>query len=145
MSTPVAHAGVTLTLAFEYAHSFGALAPYFAALEKGRALGTACTGCGRVGFPPRMICTCGGRTEWKPLPGTGTVEVVTTGPGAVPLAAVQGELAYALIRFDGAGNRALARCESAGTITAGMRGRLACAPVRGPHPASAAVFVLGPC
>jgi uncharacterized OB-fold protein len=132
---------VPLSITFEYAHPFGALAPYFAALAEGRALGAMCASCGKVWFPPRMVCACGGVTEWKELPGTGTVEAVTSGPGAVPLSTVSGDLAFALIRFDGAGNLALVRCEPSGELVVGIRGRLARAPVRGAHPASSAVFV----
>ncbi len=132
---------VPLTVRFEYAHTFGALAPYFEALVKGRALGAVCAGCGKVWFPPRLICACGGATEWKELPGTGTVNAITSGPGAVPLTTVSGELAFALVRFDGADNLALVRCEPPGAIAVDSRGRLACAPVRGAHPASSIVFV----
>jgi hypothetical protein len=64
------------------------------------------------------------------LPATGSVEAVTLGPGAVPLSTVSGELAFALIRFDGAGNLALARCEPSGAVVAGIRGRLARAAAR---------------
>ena len=132
---------VPLTIAFEYTHSFGALAPYFVALTEGRALGAMCAKCSKVWFPPRMICACGGATEWNELSGTGTVEAVTSGPGAVPLSSVAGELTFALVRFDGAGNLALVRCEPPGELVVGIRGRLARAPVRGAHPASSAVFV----
>lgn len=132
---------VPLAITFEYAHAFGALAPYFAALAEGRALGALCTVCSKTWFPPRMVCACGNATAWKELPGTGTVEAVTAGPGAVPLTTVSGELAFALVRFDGAGNLALVRCEPPGGIAVGIRGGLARAPLRGPHPASAAVFV----
>ena len=132
-----------LTIKFEYAHSFGALAPYFAALTEGRALGAKCAACGKVWFLPRMVCACGSATEWKELPGTGIVEAVTSGPGAVPLSSVTGELAFALVRFDGADNLALVRCATPGGIDVGSRGRLAPAAVRGSHPASSVVFVLG--
>jgi uncharacterized OB-fold protein len=132
---------VPLSITFEYAHTFGALEPYFAALAEGRALGAMCACCGRVWFPPRMVCACGSATEWTDLPGTGTVEAVTSGPGAVPLSTVSGELAFALIRFDGAGNLALVRCEPSSAVVVGIRGRLARAQARGSHPASSAVFV----
>ena len=133
---------VPLTIAFEYTHSFGALAPYFVALTEGRALGAMCAKCSKVWFPPRMVCACGGATEWKELSGTGTVEAITRGPGAVPLSSVAGELTFALVRFDGAGNLALVRCDAPGAIDVGSRGRLAHAPVRGSHPASSVVFLL---
>ena len=141
MNKLVSSSTVPLTIKFEYAHSFGALAPYFAALVEGRALAARCGGCSKIWFPPRMVCTCGSATEWKELPGTGTVEAVTSGPGAVPLTTVAGELAFALVRFDGAGNLALARCVPPAAIDIGVRGRLARAPVRGLHPASSVVFV----
>ena len=135
---------IPLTIAFEYTHSFGALAPYFTALTECRALGAMCAACSKVWFPPRMVCACGGATEWKQLSGSGVVEAVTWGPGAVPLSSVEGELTFALVRFDGAGNLALVRCDAPGGIDVGARGRLARAPVRGSHPASSVVFVLDP-
>jgi uncharacterized OB-fold protein len=133
---------VPLTIAFEYTHTFGALAPYFVALTEGRALGAICAACREIWFPPRMVCACGGATEWKELSGNGTVEAVTSGPGAVPLSSVAGELTFALVRFDGAGNLAVIRCDETAGIDVGSRGRLARAPVRGAHPASSVMFVL---
>jgi uncharacterized OB-fold protein len=138
--TNKARSGVSLTTTFEYAHPLGALAPYFEALTEGRALGAGCLRCMKVWFPPRIVCTCGEATVWEHLPGSGTIEVVTAGPGMVPMSTKSGDLVFALVRFDGADNLALVRCEAADTLGAGTRGRLTTAANRSPHPASAAVF-----
>jgi uncharacterized OB-fold protein len=135
---------VSLTTTFEYAHPLGALAPYFEALAEGRALGAKCSRCAKVWFPPRIVCTCGEATAWEHLSGTGTIEVLTKGPGTVPLSTTSGDLVFALVRFDGADNLALVRCEATATLGAGMRGRLTRATARGPHPASAVVFDTAP-
>jgi uncharacterized OB-fold protein len=135
---------VSLTTTFQYAHPLGALAPYFEALTEGRALGAKCSRCAKVWFPPRIVCTCGEATTWEDLPGTGIIEVFTTGPGMVPLSTVSGNLVFALVRFDGADNLALVRCDATATPDSGMRGRLTRAATRGPHPASAVVFDIAP-
>lgn len=140
MSAPKSANTVALELTFAYAHAFGALAPYFRALAQGRALASKCTACGRTWFPPRMTCVCGAETESVELSGSGSVEVLTSGPGVVPLTTIAGELWFALVRFDGASNLSLVRCDSAG-IAVGDRGRLVPSSQPGPHPATHVVFV----
>ena len=140
MSAPTLPSTVALELTFAYTHRFGALAPYFLALLEGRAIASRCRACNATWFPPRMICVCGVRTESVELSGSGSVEAITSGPGIVPLTDITGELTFALVRFDGASNRTLVRCDGT-EMMIGDRGRLVAAPKAGPHPATAAVFV----
>ncbi|ERS81018.1 hypothetical protein Q672_06815 [Marinobacter sp. EVN1] len=91
-----------LSVCHEYRHQYGYLAPFFAALAHGKALGTECTQCNLRWFPPRPVCeVCGSDTRQAPMPPSGTVWAVTFTPTRGP-AVSQG---FALVRFGDAQNR----------------------------------------
>ncbi len=78
----------------DYSIPPGDLAPYFEALQDGKALASECNGCGNVAFPARMQCgaCCNSDIKWKPLNGTARVLFRTDG----------GSGSFALVKFDGA-------------------------------------------
>lgn len=51
------------------------LRPFFAAARERRLVVQRCRGCGKLRFPPRLICShCLGRdAEWVPVSGRGTI------------------------------------------------------------------------
>lgn len=62
-----------------YLHSYAQDSPFFAALSKGKLLGSRCTGCGYKYATPRGHCMqCGQKTEWFDLPLKGSVHTYTT-------------------------------------------------------------------
>lgn len=66
---------ITLELTQHYRHSLGKYSHFFIELENRRFFGTECSTCGRVYTPPRPLCpACLKITDWKQLPGTGTLE-----------------------------------------------------------------------
>ncbi|SNT75665.1 Zn-ribbon domain-containing OB-fold protein [Paracoccus seriniphilus] len=91
-------------LHLEYAQPTGRLAPHFEALDRGHALARRCGGCGHVAFPPSLTCgTCGARDgAWVALSGRAALIQRSDTPDA----------AYALVRFDGAGNAAMVRLKN---------------------------------
>jgi uncharacterized OB-fold protein len=63
----------------DYSHSYAQDSPFFAALSKGKLLGSRCSGCGYVYATPRGHCMeCGSKTEWFELPLKGRVHTFTT-------------------------------------------------------------------
>ena len=81
-------------LNLDYTIPVGDLAPYFDALQDGKALASECSGCGHVAFPARTQCgACGDAdSKWKPLTGVGQILFRTDG----------GSGSFALVKFDGA-------------------------------------------
>lgn len=141
MTTGPAARIVDLTMTLRYRHGLGALSPYFAGLEAGVARGTRCASCGRVWFPPRLICTCGSaKLGWLELSGEGTIRHATEGPATLPLSGLSGVFVFGLIALDGASNLAFGRIAGDRPARAGARVRLAAAPRGAVHPAQACVY-----
>lgn len=137
---------ITLALEFRYRHGFGALAPFFEALEQQRAAGTQCPRCGRCWYPPRLTCPHDfADAAWCELAPHGTVVQLTHGPGAIPLGAGSGDLAWGLVRLDGCDNGMLARLvDASGDVQRGTRVSLLGAETTPGHPIQHAVFAPGP-
>lgn len=81
-------------LTLDYTIPTGDLAPYFEALQLGKALASHCRTCGGVAFPARTHCAhCGaGGMRWQPLTGLARVVLRSEGPSGC----------FALVQFDGA-------------------------------------------
>jgi uncharacterized OB-fold protein len=81
-------------MTLDYTIPFGDLAPYFEALQVGKALASECIKCGYVAFPARINCgACGSEnTKWTPLKGTAHIQFQTDGASD----------SFALVKFDGA-------------------------------------------
>lgn len=81
-------------MTLDYTIPFGDLAPYFEALQEGKALASECIKCGYVALPARTNCgACGGSDiNWKTLTGTAQIQFRTDG----------GNDSFALVKFDGA-------------------------------------------
>jgi hypothetical protein len=63
----------------DYIHSYAQDSPFFAALAKGKLLGSRCIRCGYKYATPRSHCMqCGSRTDWIELPQEGQVHTYTT-------------------------------------------------------------------
>jgi uncharacterized OB-fold protein len=63
----------------DYSHSYAQDSPFFAALAKGKLLGSRCIQCGYTYATPRSHCMqCGSRTDWIELPQDGRVHTYTT-------------------------------------------------------------------
>ena len=91
-----------LKVEFNYAYSLGDLKPYFDALRIGRALASCCPECGRVSFPPRLVCHIDqAPSTWQELTGCGSIQVLSAGR----------EATFAQIAMDGADNLCLGRLE----------------------------------
>jgi uncharacterized OB-fold protein len=94
---------VEIRLELRYRHSLGKYSRFFLELENHRFFATRCAKCGAVWAPPRPLCPNDLTiTEWKELPGTGTLEgfsVIHRGP-ASSTEPVPYVLAY--VRLDGA-------------------------------------------
>jgi len=134
---------VDLTLSLGYHHGFGALTPFFLALQQVRALGSRCSVCGDVRFPPRRICLHDGApTEPHPLNGIGQVVRVTTGSVPIPLSEPTQNRIFAEVAMDGANNRVLARLSGdPALLQPGAQVRLApLTTTTPPHPIQALVF-----
>ena len=82
------------SIALDYTLPEGGMAPYFDALRAGVALASRCKGCGRISFPPRLVCAeCGAEAhDWVRLSGRARVVLRTDALAA----------AFALARFEGA-------------------------------------------
>ncbi|MDE0310210.1 MAG: zinc ribbon domain-containing protein [Acidiferrobacterales bacterium] len=97
----------SLKVELDYTYSLGALKPYFDALADARALASSCPACGKVNFPPRIVCGDDwSETDWIELNGTGEVVEFTAGRGTNG-----NSVAFALIQMKGADNLCLGRCE----------------------------------
>jgi len=94
---------IPFDLTLHYTLAPGWLAPWAKALQEGRALGCACTGCGNVSFPPTRICNCGSADHhWIEMSGEADVTLRTTGrDGDFGLAAFAGATGLAVVRLDG--------------------------------------------
>ncbi len=63
----------------DYLHSYAQDSPFFAALSRGKVLGSRCSSCGYAYATPRGNCMeCGAKTEWFQLPEKGRVHTFTT-------------------------------------------------------------------
>ena len=113
---------IPIEMRFRYQHPLGARSPYFAGLSQGVAMGSRCSQCERVSFPPRYCCSSG--LHWEELPGTGTVVASTDGA--------------ALIAMDGADNLALGLLHAPAPV--GQRVRIALADGPAEHPSQAVFF-----
>jgi len=135
---------VPLKLTLEYDHPLGALAPYYRGLDAGRAVATRCLRCGRVWFPPRLLCPDHGpAVEWTELSGRGRLIAVSISETTLPFSSTREKRAFALIALDGAENAAFGRVTGdPALVRAEQRVCLARAPGTWPHPAQAAWFVI---
>jgi Rubredoxin-like zinc ribbon domain (DUF35_N) len=81
-------------LILDYTIPPGDLAPYFEALQQGKAVASECSTCGQVAFPARAHCgACtGSGIGWVELNGTAHTLFRTNGPGG----------SFALVTFEGA-------------------------------------------
>ena len=63
----------------DYTHSYAQDSPFFAALAKGKLLGSRCDSCAYTYATPRFHCMqCGSRTGWVEIPRQGKVHTHTT-------------------------------------------------------------------
>lgn len=83
-------------LTLDYKLGEGALQPYLDGLRTGRAMAARCPETNRTSLPPSLP------GEWVELAGQGTITVRTDGSDG----------SFALVRFDGADNQAVARLEN---------------------------------
>ena len=133
---------VQLEVHLGYRRSHGELTPYFHALVAGRALATRCARCTHTWFPPRVRCCGGDRPAWVELDGAGIIESVTSGTRAVPFSESTGPGRLAMVRMDGADNRALGWLEGFDEEPPlGTRVRIAVTDEPWTHPAQAVRFV----
>lgn len=141
---PVTPGPLTLALQLRYAHTPGALRPYFEALQQGQALGSQCPRCQRNWFPPRLLCPHDrSATEWIRLSGRGRIINVTSGTSRLPLARTSTHHCFALVALDGAVNMSFARIVGdERALQAGARVRLTAVAAATPHPAQSACFVV---
>jgi uncharacterized OB-fold protein len=132
---------VELTFSWRYNHGFGALAPFFAALTRGRAMATACPICRTAWFPPRLACPAHGPVDtWRELSGIGTVRVMTRTTLSLPLTGRSSAVGLALIAMDGASNLVVGRMAGAGDVEPGARVRLAVDTGVTVHPIQSMLF-----
>ena len=124
-----------LKVELEYSYSLGALKPYFDALVESRALASRCSKCGKVSFPPRIVCDDDQtKTEWIELAGSGEIIEFSTGKDA------NGErAAFALIQMSGASNYCLGRLEEL-DLDVGDNVRIHALDMENTHPAQRVVF-----
>ncbi len=75
------------------------LHPFYASLGEGRLTTTACEGCGRTAWPPRLFCPeCGSdRVRWVALPEEGTVHAFTVQETGLP-AGFDGPRVFAIVK-----------------------------------------------
>jgi uncharacterized OB-fold protein len=141
---PVTAGPLTLELQLRYAHTPGALRPYFEALQQGQALGSHCPQCQRNWFPPRLLCPYDrSATEWVRLSGRGRIINVTCGASRLPLVQASAHHCFALLALDGADNASFARIVGdERALQAGARVRLTAVAAATPHPAQSACFVV---
>ena len=88
----------TIRQQLDYRIAAGALAPYVAGLQDGRAVAARRLD-GEVSFPPAQAAGANGGVEWVELSGLGSLIARTDGPGG----------SFGLVHFDGADNRATVR------------------------------------
>lgn len=138
----MANQSFPLTLPLNYDHTTGQLAPYFDALQSGRAHASKCPTCGDVRMPPLFVCPDdGASTEAVELAGAGQVAAVTHGDAVPPFGDQPTPQSFVLVAMDGANNFMFGRMADADdSVTVGTRVRLAGAQGASPHPAAAAVF-----
>ncbi len=131
-----------LEFSLRYDHGLGELAPYFKALEEGRAMARRCIACGRVWFPPHISCPEDAQPcEWLELDGTGTVVSVSESRLRLPFAETEQDHVFALVNMDGADNATFARlATSARNAAPGIRARLVASYSEKGHPAQSAIF-----
>ena len=131
-----------LEFSLRYDHGLGELAPYFKALEEGRAMARRCIACGRVWFPPHISCPEDAQPcEWLELDGGGTVVSVSESRLRLPFAETEQDHVFALVNMDGADNAAFARlATSARNAAPGIRARLVASYSEKGHPAQSAIF-----
>lgn len=141
---PVTAAPLTLELQLRYAHTPGALRPYFEALQLGQALASHCPQCQRNWFPPRLLCPYDrATTEWLRLSGHGHIINVTNGTSRLPLTQSSAYHCFALVALDGADNVSFARVVGdERAIQPGTRVRFSAVRTATPHPAQSACFVV---
>ena len=120
-----------LKVELNYDYSLGDLKPYFDALRIGRALASRCPECGRVSFPPRLVCHLDqAPSTWQELTGCGSIHLLSVGR----------EATFAQITMDGADNLCLGRLEG-NQFKKGDRVRLdVVKDIAIDHPAKCAVF-----
>ncbi len=125
----------SLKVELDYTYSLGALKPYFDALVETRALGSNCPTCGKVNFPPRIVCDNDRTdTEWIELNGTGEIIEFSTGRDA------NGErVVFALIQMNGASNYCLGRLEER-DLQVGDLVQINTSGLESAHPAQRVVF-----
>lgn len=131
-----------LEFSLRYDHGLGELAPYFKALEEGRAMARRCIACGRVWFPPHISCPEDAQPcEWLELDGGGTVVSVSESRLRLPFAETEQDHVFALVNMDGADNATFARlATSARNAAPGIRARLVASYSEKGHPAQSAIF-----
>ena len=124
-----------LKVELEYSYSLGALKPYFDALVESRALASSCPNCGKVSFPPRIVCDDDQtKTEWIELAGVGEIIEFSAGKDA------NGEsAAFALIQMSGASNYCLGRLEEH-DLNVGDKVQIHALDLENAHPAQRVVF-----
>ncbi len=83
-------------LTLDYKLGEGGLQPYLDGLRSGHALAARCLKTNRASFPPTLP------GEWVELSGRGTITARTDGSDG----------SFALVKFDGADNQAVARLEN---------------------------------
>lgn len=120
-----------LKVELNYDYSVGDLKPYFDALRKGHALASRCPECGRVSFPPRLVCHIDQfPSTWQELTGCGSIKQLSAGR----------EATFAQIAMDGADNLCLGQLEGR-HFKKGDRVRLVVVKdTATDHPAKCAVF-----
>ena len=131
-----------LEFSLRYDHGLGELAPYFKALEEGRAMARRCIACGRVWFPPHISCPEDAQPcEWLELDGAGTIVSVSKSRLRLPFAETEQDHVFALVNMDGADNATFARlATSARNAAPGVRARLVASYGEKGHPAQSAIF-----
>lgn len=124
-----------LKVELDYTYSLGALKPYFDALVESRALASNCPACGKVNFPPRIVCDDDQtKTDWIELNGTGEIIEFSTGKDA------NGErIAFALIQMNGASNLCLGRLGQQ-ELQVGDQVQIHALDLEDTHPAHRVVF-----
>jgi len=94
----------------DYRHSYAEDSPFFAALAKGRLVGSRCTRCGYVFATPRSHCMeCGAPTEWHELPLRGRIHTFTTCHYGGEAFLKETPFTLILVEFDGVNTLFLSR------------------------------------
>ena len=92
----------TMDLYPQQAKEFNRIHPFYEYLRQGRFTTSRCKDCGKVAFPPRVVCPecLSENLEWIDLPTRGKVKVVTEEEVGVPLG-FDTPLIHALIDLEG--------------------------------------------